>query len=162
MELKGPTPRDHESAAAWLRSPLPVEEEPFGEGVDRSLVFPGALDGGIPGHIRFYMLEPIPNPEKRRYLLNAIYVLSWHELVLLFPRGPGLGRRPGPEPSNADRIRDHLAEALNLADQIENRDIARWAAAVRSVLERSKHPRYGFWCGWGWQWQWPFVTVWWP
>ena len=63
-----------------------MEEEPFGGGQAWSLVFPGALDGGLPGHIRFYMAERIPNREKRRFLLNAIYVLAWHELVLLYPK----------------------------------------------------------------------------
>jgi hypothetical protein len=139
-----------------------MEEEPFGAGVDRSLVFAGALDGGLPGHIRFYLQERIPNPEKRRFLLNAIYVLAWHELVLLFPKKPGWGLRPGPLPENADHIYDHLEAALDIVDRTGNRDLLRWANAVRWIVEHKKHPRYGFWCGWGWLWQWPFIAILWP
>ena len=153
---------NHESAAAWLRSPEPMAEEPFGEGEDKGLVFPGALLGGIPGHLRFYLHERIPNPEKRRFLLNAIYVLAWDELVLLYPKGRKWGLRPGPLPYNADAHFDHLEAALDIADQSGNLELRRWADAVHSVLLRKKHPRYGFWCGWGWSWQWPLVSVLWP
>jgi len=162
MDPKSLAQLNHENAAAWLRNPYPMAEEPFGIGQDWSLVFPGALDGGIPGHIRFYLQERIPNPEKRRFLLNAIYVLSWHELVLLFPKKGGLGWAPGPPPDNADNLYDHLDAALDIADRSGNPELRRWADAVHSVLLRKKNPRYGFWCGWGWSWQWPLVSILWP
>ncbi|MHB8635490.1 MAG: hypothetical protein ACYC96_03345 [Fimbriimonadaceae bacterium] len=152
----------NDSALAWLRSPAPMAEEPFGVGQDWSLVFPGALDGGLPGHMRIYLHERIPNPEKRRFLLNAVYVLAWHELVLLFPKKPGVALGPGPLPDNADNLYEHLRAALDIADRAGNLELTRWANAVRWVLEHKKHPRYGFWCGWGWLWQWRFILIWWP
>jgi hypothetical protein len=150
---------DSDAAAAWLRSPGPMPEEPFGVGQDFSLVFPGVLDGGLPGHLRFYLAERIPNPEKRRFLLNAIYVLAWHELVLLYPKRPVWAWGKSPLPENSDNILDHLNAGLETADRSGSIELARWSNAVALVLKWKKHPRYGFWCGWGWRWQWPLTSV---
>lgn len=134
-----------------------MPEEPFGEGHDFSLVFPGALEGGLPGHIRFYLGERIPNPEKRRFLLNAIYVLAWHELVELFPRRRWFS---APElPDNADNIYDNLTASLDMVRRSSNRELHRWANSLEFVLYWKKCPRYGFWCRWGWSWQWPLTYI---
>jgi hypothetical protein len=139
-----------------------MEEEPFGQGQDWSLTFPGALDGGLIGHIHFYLRERIPNPEKRRFLLNAIHVLAWRELAHLFPRQQGRIWEVGPLPVDAEYRMELLFEAVELAQSTQRQELHRWAAAVMSVLNKKKHPRYGFWCGWGWSWQAALIYFWWP
>jgi hypothetical protein len=117
-----------------------MEEEPFGQGHDWSQVFPGALEGGIVGHIRFYLREKIPNPEKRRFLLNAIHVLAWRELDHLFPKRPGRIFGRGVPPEDADFRTELLLAAAEFAEDTNRSELQRWAAAVRSVLQKKKHP----------------------
>jgi hypothetical protein len=147
-----------ETATIWLKSPAPMEEEPFGQGQDWSLVFPGALTGGIIGHLRFYLHEQIPNPEKRRFLLNAIHVLAGRELEYIHPKRG----KDGESPADADFRIELLLAAAEFAEDTSRTDLHRWAAAVRSVLQKKKRPRSGFWFGWGWSWQAALIYVWWP
>jgi hypothetical protein len=141
------TSLDRESAAGWLRDPAPMEDEPFGWDQDFDIIFPGTLEGGIAGHLRFYRDEPVPNPEKKQFLLNSIYILSWYVLPGHF-RGRGfLGFL---KPPNPDNLKSELKEAIDIADASNIPELARWASDVRTSAIQKRKPKYSFWCDAGW------------
>jgi len=136
--------RDHEEAAAWLRHPDPIDDNMV---QDFDLIFPGSLDGGIVGHLRFYLQEEIPNPEKKLFLLNSIYFLSWTQFV------GSLRDRWWSEPLKLRApvaLPDEMGKAVNLAQSSGNPELTRWAADVCHAAQRRRRPKYHFWCSGGW------------
>jgi len=144
---------DNESAAAWLRDPAPIEAEPFGMSQDFDIVLAGTLDGGLVGHIEFYLLNEVPNPSKKALLLNTIYIQTWGILnsgsADLSTRLVHLLTRTATNPSFAshrDAGRKVLLEAVELAERSLDAELGKWAGQTRKAMDKKGQPKYRRWC----------------
>lgn len=119
----------HEEVAAWLREPETTPDEPTDQ--DWDLVMADCLDGGFPGHIAFYLHEPIPSERRRSYLLNTLYVMAWTRFLQgnleTLPAGVEAARASGRE------------------------ELISWAMSVEKHLASGLKPNHKFWCDWGWR-----------
>jgi hypothetical protein len=122
----------------WLRSPTPEFDVPVEQ--DWDLYVADGLQGDFPGHIDFYLHETIPSPLRRRYLLNALYVMAWTRFQHRKLAG-----------SIGETAQTSLQAGLNAAKASGREELLRWADAVERQLRSRWRPRYRFWCMWGWR-----------
>lgn len=128
----------YEAVADWLRSSESGVDAPLEQ--DWDLIVADGLPGDFPGHIAFYLHEAIPNPARRAYLLNALYVMAWTRFRRM--------RTPGPD---REAARASLQAGLDAAKASGREELQRWAEAVEKQLPSRWGLKYKFWCDGGWK-----------
>jgi len=137
----------------WLRSPLPIEDEPFGIGQDFDVIFAGILEGGLIGHLEFYLSEEIPNPSKRTFLLNTIYIMTWEVLSQISQdlssklfRVLSRHRSDPPFSRQLQEGQELLERAVAMAQRSKDPELLKWSSKTQKALTRKAKPPYRTWC----------------